>query len=58
MLTGKKTYITGALAIIGFIGAYVTGEATIVETAQAVIMALLAIFLKNGQANAVRSNFN
>ena len=48
MLSGYKTYVTAGLAVIGAIGAYLTGEATIAQTAQLVVTSLLAVFLRSG----------
>jgi hypothetical protein len=46
-LSGKKTYLTAIVAIIGAISAYVTGEVEIVATFQVVITALSAAGLKS-----------
>jgi len=48
MLAGKKTYVTAALAVATAIGAYLTGDATIMETAQLVFTALIGAFVRNG----------
>jgi len=48
MLTGYKTYITGALAIMGAVAAYLTGEAEIAPTIQLVITALMGMFIRAG----------
>lgn len=48
MLAGYKTYITGGLTVIGSIAAYLTGDATLADTAQLVVTALLAMFVRNG----------
>jgi hypothetical protein len=50
MFKGYKTYITAAVAVIGAIAAYLTGEATIMETAQLCVSAILAAFVRNGIA--------
>jgi hypothetical protein len=50
MLAGYKTYITAAVAVIGAVAAYLTGEATIAVSVQTIITALLAVFLRNGMA--------
>ena len=52
MFAGKKTYITAAVAVIGAIAAYLTGDATAADTAQLVVTALLAAFLRSGVAAA------
>jgi hypothetical protein len=48
MLSGKKTYVTAALAVATAIGAYLTGDATVMETAQLVFTALIGAFVRNG----------
>jgi len=48
MLKGKKTYVTAALAVLTAVGAYLTGDATVVQTTQLVFTALLGVFLRNG----------
>ena len=52
MLAGKKTYITAALAVLTAVGAYLTGDATIMQTAQLVFTALIGAFVRNGVAHA------
>lgn len=52
MLSGYKTYITGALAVLGAIAAYLTGEETIAQAVQLGVTAILAMFIRNGVANA------
>ena len=51
MLKGYKTYITAAVAVIASAAAYLTGEATIAQTAQLVFSALFAAFIRNGIAS-------
>jgi hypothetical protein len=48
MLQGYKTYITGAVAILGAIGAYLVGDVSLVDTAQIVVTALLGMFIRAG----------
>lgn len=48
MFKGKKTYITGAIAIITAIGAYLTGDLLMAEAAQAVLTAILGMTIRNG----------
>jgi len=50
MLKGYKTYITAAIAVITAVAAYLTGEATVVQTSQLVFSALFAAFIRNGIA--------
>lgn len=52
MLSGYKTYITAAVAVVTAVGAYLSGDAGLVDTAQIVFTALLAAFVRNGVANA------
>ena len=48
MFAGKKTYITAAVAVITAMAGYLTGEATVAQTAQLVFSALFATFIRNG----------
>lgn len=48
MLSGYKTYVTGVLAILGFIAAYLVGEADLATTIQASVTAALAMTLRHG----------
>ncbi len=50
MLSGYKTYITAAVAVVAAIGAYLSGDASIAEAGQTVFTALLAAFVRNGVA--------
>lgn len=50
MLSGYKTYITAFVAIVGATAAYLTGEASVMDTAQLVVTALLGAFVRNGVA--------
>lgn len=52
MLAGYKTYITAAIAVLTALGAYFSGEATVIQTAQLVFTALLGAFVRSGIANA------
>ncbi len=47
-LKGKKTYIVGALAILGAIGSVLAGELNYAEAAQAVLTAVLGMTIRNG----------
>ncbi len=51
-LSGYKTYITAVVAIITAIGAYLSGDVTIVATVQSVFVALLAAFIRHGVATS------
>ena len=48
MLSGKKTYVTSVLAILGAAGAVLTGEASVVDAVQIAVPAILAMFLRHG----------
>ncbi len=50
MLKGKKTYVVAALAILGAVGAYLTGDMTLAQAIQAGITALLGATLRAGMA--------
>lgn len=50
MLKGYKTYITAAVAVIGAVATYLTGETSAADAAQLVVTALLGAFLRNGMA--------
>lgn len=50
MLTGYKTYITGALAVVGALAAYLTGESTLPDTLQLIVTALMGVFIRAGVA--------
>jgi hypothetical protein len=50
-LTGYKTYITAAIAVLTSLGAYAAGEVGLVPTVQTVIGSLLATFLRSGMKN-------
>lgn len=51
MFAGKKTYITAFVACVTALGAYLTGEATVIQTAQLVFTALIGAFVRNGLTN-------
>ena len=48
MLAGYKTSITAAVAVIGGIAAYLTGDASLVQTAQLVFTAVLGATIRHG----------
>jgi len=47
MLKGYKTYIVGTLAILGAVGAFLTGDMPLPEAAQIVINAALGMTVRN-----------
>jgi hypothetical protein len=52
MLSGYKTYITAAVAVVSALAAYLAGDATIIQAAQLVFTALMGAFIRNGIATA------
>ena len=50
-LAGKKTYITAVTGIVGAIGAYLTGEMTLVEAFQVIWPLVTVAFLRKGVAD-------
>lgn len=50
MFKGKKTYITAAVAVITAVAAYLTGDATIAESAQLAFTAILGATIRHGVA--------
>ena len=48
MLKGKKTYITAGVAIITAAATYLTGDATLSDTIQLVITAILGATIRSG----------
>lgn len=51
MLSGYKTYITAAVAVVTAVAAYLTGEANFADTANLVFTALLGAFIRSGVAS-------
>ena len=48
MLSGYKTYITAFIAVVTAVGAYLGGDATLIDTAQLVFTALIGAFVRAG----------
>ncbi len=48
LLAGKKTYITAITGIVGALGAYLTGDMTLIETFQIVWPLIAVAFLRKG----------
>lgn len=46
-LKGKKTYLVGAVAILGAVVSYLVGDATAAEASQAVLTAVLGMTIRN-----------
>ena len=51
MLSGYKTYIAAVVAVVGAVGAYLSGDMSIAEAAQIVVTALIGAFVRNGVSN-------
>jgi len=50
-LKGKKTYIVAAVGIIGAAVGYITGELTVAQTIEAILVALGGMSLRAGISN-------
>jgi precorrin-4 methylase len=48
MLSGYKTYIVAGVTVVGAVAAYLVGDATLPDTIQLVITAVLGATLRNG----------
>lgn len=48
MLSGYKTYIVAALAVLGAIGGYLDGDLTIVAAIQIAVPAILGVTIRHG----------
>jgi len=48
MLKGYKTYIVAGVAVISAIATYLVGDASIADTAQIVLTAVLGATVRNG----------
>lgn len=49
-LQGKKTYITGAAAVLAAVAGVATGQVSAAEAVQMGLTGLMGIFLRNGIA--------
>lgn len=47
-LAGKKTYVTAIVAILGAVGAYLTGDLSLIEMIQVAVPAVMAACVRNG----------
>jgi uncharacterized membrane-anchored protein len=50
----SKTVWTGIIAIVGALAAYFTGEASLADTLQLILTALIGMFLRSGIEGAWR----
>ena len=50
MFNGYKTYIVGALSVLGALGGYLDGDLTLAAALNIAVPALLAMTLRNGIA--------
>jgi len=48
MLKGYKTYVVAFVAVIAAVAAFLTGDATLPQAAQAVLTAVLGATIRNG----------
>jgi hypothetical protein len=51
LLSGYKTYITAAVAIIGAVAGYLVGDVSLADTAQLVLTAVLGATIRSGIAS-------
>lgn len=58
MLKGYRTYILGAVTIIGSVAAYLVGDASLSETINLVVTAGMGIFIRSGVNTAVDKAVN
>jgi len=55
MFSGYKTYIAGALAILGALGGFLTGSMSVDQAVNLVVPAVLAMTVRHGIATATAS---
>lgn len=53
MLKGYRTYILGAVTIIGATAAYLVGDASLSETINLIVTAGMGMFIRSGVNTAV-----
>lgn len=53
MLSGYKTYITAAVAVVTALGLYLAGDANVADTAQTIFTAVMAAFIRHGISTGV-----
>lgn len=55
MLSGYKTYIAGALTILGALGGFLTGNLAVDQAINLVVPAVLAMTVRNGIATTAKA---
>lgn len=50
MFSGYKTYIAAFVGVVAALGAYLSGDVNLVDTAKIVLDAVLAVFIRLGIA--------
>lgn len=55
MLSGYKTYIAGALTILGALGAFLTGSLPVDQAINLLVPAVLAMTVRNGIATTAKA---
>lgn len=55
MLNGYKTYITGAVTLLGVLGGFLTGSLTPLDAINLAVPAILAMTVRNGISSAVKT---
>lgn len=55
MLKGYRTYILGAVTIIGAVAAYLIGDAGLSETINLIVTAGMGMFIRSGVNTAVQN---
>lgn len=56
MLSGYKTYIAGALAILGALGGYLTGNLPVEQALNLVVPAVLAMTVRHGVSKVAKAS--
>jgi len=55
MFSGYKTYVAGALTILGALGGYLTGNLAVDQAINLVVPAVLAMTVRNGIATTAKA---
>lgn len=56
MLSGYKTYITGAIAIVTAVGTYLYGGIDLTTMIQGIFASLMAMFIRHGVSTSTSGN--